>query len=318
MASVDILSPVGRIVQGHPMKAQQKTDNNDQPLFKDGKPVMQWWFALAIPKAEWQPISVAMGQAAADIVGNQNPKFAWKFKDGDVAVDSNGKPYRDKPGMAGCMILYVTTEFQQPTVSKLLPGGQFGTMTAEEIKTGHFVRVFLNIVGHPAANAAQTPGLYVNPRGIEWIAYGEEIVTGPDVQEMFGTAPRPAVLPPGASTTPLAPSGPLPPQMGQPTAPVAAPGPTPPTPAPITAPVAAPVMAPPAPSAPAPIVSPINPPAPAHDFVNPPAPPAPVGPPVIAYEPGSNRPIYAYSAPDANGKVWPVYGYDANGGPIFA
>jgi len=40
----------GRIVWGHPGKMIQKKDNKKQPVFKDGQPVMQIAFGLAIPK----------------------------------------------------------------------------------------------------------------------------------------------------------------------------------------------------------------------------------------------------------------------------
>lgn len=340
MASVALTTGIVRIVQGHPARAKQKTDNNNQPVFKDGKPVMQWFFSVAVPKAEWQPISNAMGQAAADIPGNNNPKFAWKFKDGDVAVDSNGKPYRDKPGMAGCMILMISTEFQPPTIFRRNSNGAFDVMNPDDLKCGYFVRVGLKIDGHPAATMAQTPGLYINPQGVEFIAYGEEIFQGPDAMQMFGDAPPPAALPPGASAMPVVgANAPLPPGVGatpspaapsptpQAPAPSAAPPPpgyptpsaAPPTPGPTTAPVAAPSpVAPAAPHpgmAPAPIVSPSSvapaplapAPAPAYDIARGQAP--------VAYN--GQRPIFAYSAPDAAGTQWPIYGWNPDSTPIY-
>jgi len=341
MASVMITTGIVRIVQGHPAKAKQKTDNNNQPVFKDGKPVMQWFFAIAVPKAEWQPISQAMAQAAADVPGNNNPKFAWKFKDGDSALDANGKPYREKPGMAGCMILSVSTEFQPPNIFRRNAQGGFDVMNPDELKCGHFVRVGLKIDGHAAATVSQTPGLYINPQGVEWIAFGEEIFNGPDAMQMFGNAPTNVPLPPGASAMPVvSASAPLPPGVGTgPAAPAMTPAPmmaptptpqalapapaaplppgypTPSAPAPAPVPTSAPAVAPapvaPAPTpapAPAPTVSPISPaPAPAYDIARGQAP--------VAYN--GQRPIYQYSAPDANGTQWPIYGWQPDGNPIY-
>ena len=95
---------------------------------------------------------------------------------------------------------------------------------------------------------------------VELVGSGEEIVTGPDGNAVFGGAPA-GVLPAGASATPLAPATPM-----------AAPAPQAAAPAP---------MAAPAPQAAAPTPAPSNV-QPAPDFLNPQA-AAPAVPTEVKY-----------------------------------
>lgn len=353
MADIEFLTGVGRIVWGHPMKPTDKTDNDGKVILDDkGQKTPVWAFGLAIPKTQREigPNGVpnaktdcelfadALGQAANGIPGNNLPNFAWKVKDGDTALDKNGKPLREKEGYAGCMVYAISTEAFEPRVFQFVNGG-WQQFTADMIKCGDFVRVKTLIRGHGAKVGARgsNPGLYINPNGVEFIAYGSAIAGGgASAEEMFGGAPRPAALPPGASATPLAPAN------GQTAMPSSAPAPmTAPAPAPspmapaVTLPPGSP-MPTPTPAAPAPIApvaapapTPLAAPAPAtvsptsvqpaHDFVANAAGRQPVafdptnGKPIYGYQPGTNRPVYGY---DPTGQ-WPIYGFDPAGQPIY-
>ena len=354
MANAEVLTEVGRIVTGHPLKMVPVTDDDGKPVLKeDGTPKMQINFGLALPKATFGNVSAAMSAAAVGIPGADQAGFAWKYKDGDTAVDQRGNPYRDKPGMAGCYIIFISTEIRELCqVYRNVGPLQYQLMTESEVKCGDFVRVKLNIVGHGAhpQKRGSKAGLYLNPIGVEFIGYGEAIFSGPNAVDMFGSAPV-AALPPGASATPIAAAPSFTPP-GMPGAP--APGSIPTQPGvpvgvpPGIAPVAAPATPMPSPvglPSPAPIASPSNPPmptpvAPAHDFVQnavggppgvapspmPVAAPAPVATPPapvpggigrtpVGFDPATGRPIFGYTP--HNGVNYPIFGFNPDGTPIY-
>jgi len=249
-----ILSPVGRLVQGDPFEAQTK-DWQGKPLTcADGvTPRTQYFVGVAFPKGpEWDAVWAKIyAVAQAGFPGGQfsQPNFAWKIVDGDTQAD--------REGYAGHMVVKFSGGFEPKVYTA---GGQeIITKDSGGLKRGYFVRVYFSVA--PNGNL-QMPGVYLNPQLIERVAFGEEIVSGPDGAAVFGGAPA-AALPPGASATPLA------------GAPIAAPDAAQMPPSAPAAPPAggAPPTAPPGPTAP-----PSAPPAataavtPAPDFLN--APPA--------------------------------------------
>lgn len=285
---VEITSPVGRIVWGHPTKGRPKVDvNTKQPILKDGKPVTQWAFGVAFPKADFAAVMwPAMAAEAQKLFpsGQFPQNFAWKYDDGDT-IDSKGKPFNQREGYAGCIVVAISTESFEPQVTKLIGPGQYQNIPGDQVKCGDFVRVALQIQNHgPKQGAAGSPsGLYMNPRLIEFVGFGSEIFNGPDATQVFGGAA--VALPPGASAVPIATAAaPIPFQPAPASAP-AFPTPAPVAPAPFAVPSPATPAAPsfPAPVPfPSPIAFPSSAPAPvpAHDFVvaataqNPPGMPA--------------------------------------------
>lgn len=218
-----LLTPVGRIVWGHPSKAKTQTDpvTRQVKLDKMGQPQQVWSFGLAIPKAEFgQYIWPLMSQEAASAYPNGVPQgFSWKVKDGDT-VDRKGIPYANREGYAGHMVLTVSTTTFAPQVFKN-ENGAYRVLNENEIKCGDFARLNLNMKVNVPTSPTHTPGLYINPNGVEFIAYGQEIInTGADPDDLFQGAPV-AALPMGASLTPIAnaATGPMAGQMpmGQPT-----------------------------------------------------------------------------------------------------
>lgn len=204
--TVEFVTSVGRIVWGNPARSVIKKDQNTkQPVLRDGKQVEQWAFGLAFPKAEFQQFVLPYLQQAVGAVypNGVPPQFSWKIKDGD-GVDRRGKPYNERDGYAGHYILTVSTEAFAPPIYKN-EGGRYRQMAENEIKTGDYVVVKLNVKANAPTNASHTPGLYINPMGVEHVAYGQEIVgSSADPNEMFGG--RTYQLPPGASATPQVPT----------------------------------------------------------------------------------------------------------------
>ena len=213
--TIEVLSPVGRIVWGHPLKAQTKKDQRTkQPVLKDGQPVDQWVFGIAFSKQDFQSVLwPAMAQEAATYFPSGTPSnFAWKYKDGD-GVDANGKPFSNREGYAGCYVLTVSSEAFAPPVFKS-ENNAYRNLSAEEIKCGDYVAVKLSFKFNEA-KSPNTPGLYVNPQGILHVGYGHEIITsGADPEELFAGANF--ALPAGATAVPQMGAAPLPAGMAAP------------------------------------------------------------------------------------------------------
>lgn len=210
-----IKTPLGRILWGHPMKSQPMRDDNNQVVMKDGQPVLVWSFGLAIPKNDFGPVWADMSAEAGKLYnGQQVPQnFAWKFKDGDTAVDRNNKPLREKEGYAGCYILTISTQARATECYKWdASQNRWQPLTEEQIKTGDYCAVGLNIVPH-LGEGRKKPGLYLNPTAVELVYYGNAIFNGPDPLTALGAGPQQYAMPAGASATPM--SG-APANMGMP------------------------------------------------------------------------------------------------------
>ena len=223
MTIEQLTTGVGRIVWGNPAKSTIKKDMDTRlSVMRDGQEVEQWAFGVAFPKAEFEQIIwPAMAQEAGSAYPSGfPPRFSWKYKDGD-SIDPNGKPYSDREGYAGCHVLTVTTEAFAPPIFKWEAAqNDYRKVEAHEIKTGDYVRLNMNMKVNVPTNPTYTPGLYINPNGIELIGFGQEIVSagGADAGDMFGGAP--VALPEGASAVPLssAPANAALPGMAQPPA----------------------------------------------------------------------------------------------------
>lgn len=269
--SVNLTTPVGRIVQGELWKPQPVMDNQGKPkLGTTGAPQIQHFFALAIPKqpghthfaqTEWGQKIWAEGNRAHPNFA-PHPTFSWKIEDGDSQVpNKKGKKNCDREGFPGHWIL----KFRSGFPPKCYNGNGSEMLPPETFKPGNYAQVNCNVAG----NTGDSPGVYLNPLMVALAGYGAEIVTGPDVSEAgFGQG---VALPAGASAVPVGSFAP------------AAPGaPAYPTPSAPAAPVyGQPAGAPAAPYPPTgvpaanPSSPPMAPPNPAFLGVPPPAPPAP-------------------------------------------
>ena len=284
-------TPVGRIVWGHPMKSSVKKDlNTNQPVIRDGKQVEQWAFGVAIPKDQFQALYGQMYQEALTAFPNGVPgNFSWKFKDGD-GTDRQGQPYSIREGYAGHYVLTISTEAFMPPCYKY-ENGTYRQIAENEIKTGDYVVVNLDIKANVPTNRTHTPGLYVNPNMIELVGYGTEIKGTVDPNAVFGGQRH--QLPPGASATPIssAPAGVAPPMMGNAPAPASMPQ------QPMDAPQMPPVSG----------ASPSSMPPPAHDFVQ-----GAMGNPPTA--PSAGTPQHA-PTPQVAPTAQPATSYPTNGMP---
>lgn len=242
----NILTPVGRLVAGSPFEGQTKKLDGTPATTKDGQPKTTYFMALAIPKNDphWSALqNIIFGEARKSFPNLFNPQgqclrpdFAFKITDGDSQVpNQNNRRPCDKEGYSGHWVLNFSTSIPPKVYTK---GGTALVTDKAQIKCGDYVRIFGYVAGN---DQAQKPGVYLNPSMVEHCGYGTEIVSGPAADAVFGAAP--AILPPGASATPLAPAVSALPVMQSP-APVGFAAPS------------APAFLPPVP-------------APAHDFVNP-------------------------------------------------
>jgi hypothetical protein len=203
---IDFITPAGRLVWGHPAKSQIKKHQDGamkgQPVIRDGKQVEVWSFGVAFNKAEFQrDIWPIMSQeAATGYPAGIPPRFAWKYQDGD-GIDSKGQPFNQREGYAGCYVLTFSSELMATPIFKL-ENGAYRQLDPKEIKTGDYVSVGGNVKVNVAVGT-NTPSLYVNPRAVELVGYGTEIVGqgAADPNALFGG--RVHQLPPGASAVPV-------------------------------------------------------------------------------------------------------------------
>ena len=214
----------GRIVSGHPMKDQNRFDENGVKIVKDGKEVTQRYIGLAIPKngstdwkqTDWGRTFYTEGTNPTNGYKNgedQHPSFSWKITDGDSTIpNKNGKKPAEQQGYAGNWVVHISTELPYGCyhVGKYDPIQAI--QNADEITCGDNVRVLVDVKPNRRkdGSAAKTPGIYVNPRLLELSSKGEPIVTeasGPSASAVFGggaPAPTPAPAAPAPATPPPA------------------------------------------------------------------------------------------------------------------
>lgn len=179
------------------MKGKAKTDYNTKQVIigADGQPKVEYGFGLAIPKidpatgqhtAEYVKAYQALhGEAQAHYAGAQiPPNFALKYKDGDTDVDQNGKPYSDREGYAGHIVISCLTLIP---INYFRWEGNNNVLVNTGFKNGDYVNVQLNIKAHGKINNGN-PGLYVNPNAVQFIQEGAAIINSPSGDDMFGQA----------------------------------------------------------------------------------------------------------------------------------
>lgn len=252
---VDLLTPVGRLVQGS-LYNGANTDAEGRPLIYKtgpnmGQPRVNYWFSVAVAKqgeqhwnqTEWGVKIWNVGQAGFPQGQANSPHFAWKIIDGDSNIpNTQGNKPCDNEGFPGNWILKFSGSFAPSLYNE---NGTLPLTEPNAIQLGDYVQVY----GYVEDNkSSQQPGVYLNHSMIARAGYGQRIIAGADPKSVgFGGSPLPA----GASLTPIASFAP----------PVASAVP------PVMAPVAAP-----APIAPAPVAAPVVPPA-YPQILTPPAPP---------------------------------------------
>jgi hypothetical protein len=192
----DLITPVGRLVSGHPMEVHPSLDNNGQPkFFKDGvTPLTNGSIGIAIAKngstdwktTEWgQPI-VAAATAAWPNGQHGSPQFAWKVTDGDSTVpNKKGNKPCDREGYPGHWILFTGGCFATPTYHAGRYQPHEVIQNKDEIKRGDYIRLCFNV----SSNGSTTsPGMYVNAVMVELTRAGIAIISAsaPDASAAFG------------------------------------------------------------------------------------------------------------------------------------
>jgi hypothetical protein len=282
---LQILFPIGRLVQGSLTEMQDK-DADGKPLTikngpNAGQPTKRSFFAVAIAKVPghthwtqtdwgrqmWDEAAKAWPQGQSG-----NPAFAFKVEDGDSPVPNmKGRKNCDRPGFPGCWILNFGSGYPVKVVTA---DGTAAYPNPASIKLGHFVEAFGSYVSN---NSAMKPGMYLNHAAVGYSGYGEEIHVGIDTSKVGfgkGVAPagmsatpppalNPANLPPAAGAAPGAappiPGAVIPPATGIPPIPGAAAAAAPPTAVAPAAPFILPAAAPPPPPPAAPAPPPAGP-----------------------------------------------------------
>lgn len=187
-----ITTPVGRLVAGSVYKANT-TDWQGNPLTvktgpNAGQPKVEYFFALAIPKAgeqhwahtEWGSVIYQAGLAGFPNGEPQRVDFAWKITDGDSQVPNkrNVTPV-SKEGYAGHWVLGFSSGYA-PKLYTMVGGLQAPAqlLEPEAIQNGYYVQISGSV--EPNGNPGN-PGVYLNHNMVCLQGYGEQIVSGPDV-----------------------------------------------------------------------------------------------------------------------------------------
>jgi hypothetical protein len=188
-------TPVGRMVQGHPMLENTKNMKGGQLTDKQGNPRSEYFFAIAISKQdpgvnELIQLAQATAQQAFPQGQYNNPDFSWKIIDGDAPAN------REKEGFAGCWVFRCTNGWQPKCFTK---DGEALIMDQSQLKRGYFIRASISFKGN---DDLTKPGIFINCGAVELFSYGQEIQGGPDGAAIFGST-KPTYLPPGMTDAPV-------------------------------------------------------------------------------------------------------------------
>lgn len=195
----NVTFPIGRLVWGKPSD-MRTTDKAGKPLVsKSGAPRTECAFGVAFPKngtqafwqTDWGAVVYQVGRAGfpnlfqADGTLLPGRKFSFKVIDGDsTQPNENGNVPAQQEGYAGNWIVAFKSQFAPSTYRNTGTDENpvFVEVPADQIKTGHFVRV----AGSVDSNGDQSkPGVYVNHNMVVHAGIGQEIVSGPDPVSAF-------------------------------------------------------------------------------------------------------------------------------------
>lgn len=231
---INFLTPVGRLISGSVTEVRTE-DSEGRPLvFKSGpnvgQPRGEYSIGIAIPKTQqdWKleqwagPLLQAAQRdfphlfTAPGQLANPQQAFAFKVTDGDSQVpNTRGNKPCDMEGAKGNWVVWMNNGFA-PKLYKWDPQSNRAVALApgEEIKRGYYVEAFGSTLGNN--QQGNQSGIYINLSMVCLRAYGDEIVSGPSVEQAgFGGG----ALPTGASTMPTAGTAQqIPPQQQQQTA----------------------------------------------------------------------------------------------------
>ena len=208
------LTPVGRIVNGHPMETRPVTDSQTKQPKLDAQmqPITETYFGFAIPKAgetHWRETAWGMPIWQAGAEGypqhHMGRDFSWKIVDGDDQTPNrSGNVPAQQEGYPGHWVIHFTTRFG----ITCFMDGHFAPHEAiqnpKQFKRGDYGKVVFNTKDNKVNGAnAQTPGVYVNPVFFAFVEAGQEIMgAAPDAAAAFGVQAPAAVQAPMTTPAP--------------------------------------------------------------------------------------------------------------------
>lgn len=214
MTTFTFVTPVARLIHGHPMKQNDKINRKTKlpVLDKSGNQVKEIYIGIAIPKgseSDWKDTDwgkqIVMAAIDAehgyDLAMTKRTDFSWKIVDGDSDIpNKEGNIPNQDQYKVGHWVLHLNTRIPYNCyhVGKYSPLDAIQDINS--IKLGDFIRVNILAKGN---KPSETPGVYLNPNLVELSRPGEAIIregSGPDAASVFGgTAPAAA---PSAPVTP--------------------------------------------------------------------------------------------------------------------
>ena len=226
--AIEITTPVGRLVSGHPMISHPVLDDKTkQPkMMSDGTtPLVSFYAAIAIAKGTEQHWNQTVwgqqlyNEALAAFPNGEHgmAAFSWKIDDGDSQVPNKKmKKPCDREGWPGHWVLHLSNGFPVNCYHRGRYDPSQQMQRKEEIKLGDYVRFVVNVKGNGAV-PPNTPGIYLNPSMCELYQAGILIVSenAPDPTSTFGADA--GQLPAGAmvDTNMASPPGGMAPPPGQ-------------------------------------------------------------------------------------------------------
>ena len=198
-----LVLPAGRVIMGD-LATKQTKDHQNRDLEERKH---HFFFGVAIPKTD-PNVGAMIGQIQqfafqayanhANVTAQIQLGFAGNFA---FKIDDGDDPKVKNEHAKGCFVFKFST-----TLPLRACNNQNQQIDPSEIKRGFWVDVGVTIVANGATD--NTAGIYLNPNVVRLLGYAEEIHSGPTPDQVFANAP--AQLPPGASATPVAPSGGMP------------------------------------------------------------------------------------------------------------
>lgn len=198
---IDLLSPIGRFVRGSLYDRQTNIVEGQQRLIKTGinagKPANRYFFALAIQKKEksWQETGWGkkifdIGKLAFPNGQYLNPTFSWKIQDGDSEIPNKaGKKNLDQEGYPGHWILNFSTSLEFKITRD---NGHSLDPEPGSVQRGDYIEVYASVSSN---NSIQQPGIYLNPRVVNFAGHGKRILGGVDASKIgFGQSEKPEGL----------------------------------------------------------------------------------------------------------------------------
>lgn len=209
-ARFNFVLPPGRLIAGHVVE-QNKTDYQNRPLTED-----KWYRYIGVAVRKDQLGGSVNGQPVENVTAlltamyqfgcmsvQQYPAvyaraqqflagdFSWKIKDGDLP----NKEGKKSENAAGCFVFHMQT-----TLPIAACDSKNVTMDPAGIKRGYYV----DVAGSMAWNnlSDNNAGVYMNPQIVRLLAFGPEIIGGPDAATAFAGV-NVSNLPPGASAVPI-------------------------------------------------------------------------------------------------------------------